>query len=164
MRALGAKGKQVMSADLFAIAEGVMDKVPHNLRAIVLEQMVVTTGNKIEPTATVMASVHGQSKVEAQTGVGPVDAAFRAVQRMLGGDPQVEITEYHVDAVTGGSDATVKVSVSVTDDAGRQSSAAAAHVDIVQASMEALLAAVNHLIRLRSQPGQQEKDIRAHVA
>jgi 2-isopropylmalate synthase len=164
VRALGAKGKQVMSADLFAIAEGVMDKVPQNLRAIVLEQMVVTTGNKIEPTATVMASVHGQSKVEAQTGVGPVDAAFRAVQRMLGGDPWVEIAEYHVDAVTGGSDATVKVSVTVTDDAGRQSSAAAAHVDIVQASMEALLAAINHLIRLRSRPGQQEKDIRAHVA
>jgi len=166
VRSLGAQGKQVMSADLFAIAESVMTKVPKNLRAIVLEQLVVTTGDKIEPTATVMARVRGQSRVEAQTGQGPVDAACRAVRRMLGGDPAVDIAEYHVDAITGGSDATVRVSITVSDDSGRRASAQAAHVDIVRASVEALIAAINHLIRLRSRAGQDaEKPAKhAHVA
>ncbi|MBW1712984.1 MAG: 2-isopropylmalate synthase [Deltaproteobacteria bacterium] len=155
VRSLGAKGRMILSADLFAMAEAVMQKVPAESRAIVLEQLIVTTGDKIEPTATVKARVHGQARIEAQAGVGPVDAAFKAVQRMLGGDPWVEISEYHVDAVTGGSGATVRVSVSVEDEAGRTASAQAAAVDIVMASVEALLTAINHLIRLRESLAKQ---------
>ncbi|MEW5913300.1 MAG: 2-isopropylmalate synthase [Thermodesulfobacteriota bacterium] len=163
VRSLGAKGKQVMSADLFAIAESVMADTPTNLRAIVLQQLVVTTGDKMEPTATIVAQVRGQSRVEAQTGVGPVDAACRAVRRMLGGEPVVEIAEYHVDAVTGGSDATVRVSITVSDDSGRRASAQAAHVDIVRASVEALIAAINHLIRLRSRASQGAEKTAEHA-
>ena len=150
VHAVGAKGKQVMSTDLFAIAETVMQKVPAAMRAIVLEQIVVTTGDKIAPTASVRAKVHGVERVEAQVGVGPVDAAFRAVKRMLDEKAKVEIAEYHVDAITGGSHATVRVSVTVEDETGRRSSAQAAHEDIVIASVDALLTAVNHLIRLKN--------------
>ena len=150
VHAVGAKGKQVMSADLFAIAETVMQKMPAAMRAIVLDQIVVTTGDKIAPIASVRAKVHGVERIEAQVGVGPVDAAFRAVRRMLDDEAKVEIAEYHVDAVTGGSHATVRVSVGVEDETGRRSSAQAANEDIVIASVDALLTAVNHLIRLKN--------------
>jgi len=89
-------------------------------------------------------------RIEAQVGVGPVDAAFRAIKRMLGDKPKVEISEYHVDAITGGSHATVRVSVGVEDETGKRFSAQAAHEDIVMASVEALLTATNHLIRLKN--------------
>jgi len=54
-----------------------------------------------------------------------------------------------VDAITGGSQATVRVTVTVEDETGRQCSASAANVDIVMASVDSLLTAINHLIRLR---------------
>ncbi len=41
-------------------------------------------------------------------GVGPVDAAFRAVRRMIDDEIKLEIAHFHVDAVTGGSHATVR--------------------------------------------------------
>jgi 2-isopropylmalate synthase len=150
IRSASAKGKRLMSTDLFAIAETVMQKIPADMRAVVLEQLVVTTGDKIVPTATVRATVHGTERIEAEVGVGPVDAAFGAVQRMVEDKLKVEIAEYHVDAITGGSDATVRVSVTVEDETGRRSSADAANVDIVIASVDALITATNHLIRLRN--------------
>jgi len=150
VRSVAARGKAVLSADLYAIAEGVMQKLPQQKRAIILEQLVVTTGDKITPTATVIAQVSGNRQVEAHTGVGPVDAAFRAIKRMLGPSLELEVREYHVDAVTGGSDATVRVSVSVEDNEGYAASAQSASVDIVMASVDALLTATNHLLRLRA--------------
>jgi len=164
VHAAAAHGKRVMSTDLFAIAETVMQKVPAGMRAIVMEQLVVTTGDKISPTASVQARVNGVERVEAQVGVGPVDAAFRAVQRMVNDQMKVEISEYHVDAITGGSHATVRVSVTVEDETGRRSSADAANVDIVLASVDALLTATNHLIRMRANGAGKGKSDDAHVA
>jgi 2-isopropylmalate synthase len=150
VRSAAAKGKQVMSTDLFAIAETVMQKVPADMRAVVVDQFVVTTGDKIVPIASVRARVNGVERTEAEVGVGPVDAAFRAVRRMVDDKLKIEIADYHVDAITGGSHATVKVSVSVEDETGRKAGADAANVDIVIASVDALVTATNHLLRLRN--------------
>jgi 2-isopropylmalate synthase len=148
VRAAGAKGKQVMSADLFAIAETVMQKVPADLRSLVLDQLVVTSGDKIVPTASVQATVFGKQRLVAQTGVGPVDAAFGAIKAMLDRQMRMEVAEYHVDAITGGSSATVRVSVTLEDQNGHSASASAANVDIVMASVDALITAANHLLRI----------------
>ena len=156
VRALVAAGKQVMNADLYALAETVMQKVPAGLRPIRLEQLVVTTGNKIAPTASVQATVRGEQRVEAQVGVGPVDAAFKAVKSMVADEVALEIANFHVDAITGGSHATVRVEVTVEDQSGRQSTASAAHADIVVASVDALLTASNHLLRIQANEKQKE--------
>ncbi len=163
IHAIASKGKALMSTDLFAIAETVMQKVPANLRTIVLKQLVVTTGDKIVPMASVQAKVNGKERIEAQVGVGPVDAAFRAVRAMVQDQLKVEISEYHVDAITGGSHATVRVSVTVEDETGMRSSAQAAHVDIVMASVDALLTATNHLIRMRENSGSKSVSESKHV-
>ena len=146
VKSLADKGKQILNTDLFAIADTVMQKLPKENRSITLDQLVVTTGDKILPTASLRAKVRGEVKVEAQVGLGPVDAAFRAVRKMLEGEIKVEIAKFHVNAITGGSRATVRVSVTVEDEEGRQAQAQAAHVDIVMASVDALLTATNHLL------------------
>ncbi|MFQ5795471.1 MAG: 2-isopropylmalate synthase [Candidatus Bipolaricaulia bacterium] len=148
VKSLGGKGKHVTQTDLFAIAESVMAKVPKGQRAIELDQIVVTTGNRTTPTASVVARVHGETRTEAQLGVGPVDAALQAVQRILGNTPAIEITDFHLDAISGGSDAVATVSITVEDESGKHSSAQAAHEDIVIASVEALMAAINQLIHV----------------
>ncbi|MGD8562514.1 MAG: 2-isopropylmalate synthase [Desulfarculaceae bacterium] len=150
VKAVAAKGKQITNTDLYAMAETVMQKVPADLRSIVLEQVVVTTGDKVSPTASIQAKVNGVERVEAQVGVGPVDAAFKAVQRMVEDQLRIEIAEFHVDAITGGSHATVRVSVTIEDENGLKAMADAAHADIVVASVDALLTATNHLIRRRA--------------
>ncbi len=162
VKSLGGKGKRVTYADLFAIAESVMARVPKGQRALELEQIVVTTGNKTVPTASVVARVGSETRTAAQLGVGPVDAALKAVRAILGEHPRVEIVEFHLDAISGGSDAVATVLVTVEDETGRRTSAQAAHEDIVIASVEALVAAVNQLMRLRSaqaqgQPQQRPK-------
>lgn len=149
VKSLGGKGKHVTHTDLFTIAESVMAKVPKGQRAIELDQIVVTTGNTTTPTASVVARVNGTTRTEAQLGVGPVDAALQAVQRIVGDTPALEITDFHMDAISGGSEAVATVSITVEDEAGKRSSAQAAHEDIVIASVEALIAAVNQLIRVR---------------
>lgn len=147
VKSLGGKGKHVTHTDLFTIAESVMAKVPKGQRAIELEQIVVTTGNRTTPMASVIARVHGDTRTEAQLGVGPIDAALRAVQRILGSAPRLEIVDFHLDAISGGSDAVATVTITVEDEHGKRSSADAAHEDIVIASVEALVAAINQLLR-----------------
>lgn len=149
VKSLGGKGKRVTYADLFAIAESVMARVPQGQRTLELEQVVVTTGNKTTPTASVIARVDGETRTAAQLGVGPVDAALKAVRAILGEPSNVEIVEFHLDAISGGSDAVATVLVTVEDETGRQTSAQAAHEDIVIASVEALVAAINQLLRFR---------------
>lgn len=149
VKSLGGKGKHVTQTDLFAIAESIMAKVPKDQRAIELEQITVTTGNRTTPTASVVARVNGEIRSEAQLGVGPVDAALRAVQRMLGTSPAIEVKDFQMDAISGGSDAVATVTITVEDEGGRRSSAQAAHEDIAIASVEALIAAINQVIRMR---------------
>ena len=147
LRGVASKGKSVTTTDLFAMAETVMQKVPPDMRTIVVKQFIVTTGDRIAPTASVRATVNGEERIEAHTGVGPVDAAFGAVKRMINDQADLEIAEFHVDAITGGSAATVKVTVTVEDQAGKRFSANASDADIVVASMDALITATNHMIR-----------------
>jgi len=80
-------------------------------------------------------------------GQSDVDAAMRAVQRMVGEEPRLQVTDFHLDAISGGSDAIARVTLVVEDDRGRRASADAAHEDIVIASVEAMVAAVNQLLR-----------------
>ncbi len=163
VKSLGGKGKHVTHSDLFTIAESVMADLPPSQRAIVLDQIVVTTGNRATPTASVVARVNGEARTEAQLGVGPVDAALRAVQRILGSSPQIEITDFHLDAISGGSDAVANVSITVEDEAGRRSSSQAAHEDIVIASVEALIAAINQLLRVRAHAQERAGEPAAQV-
>jgi 2-isopropylmalate synthase len=83
---------------------------------------------------------------EAATGDGPVDALCAAVNRLTG--VEGHLVDYHIRAVTGGTDALGEVTVHVRDGAtlvaGRASS-----TDVIEASVRAYLDAVNRLIVAR---------------
>ncbi|UZE91780.1 MAG: 2-isopropylmalate synthase [Methanosarcinales archaeon] len=143
---LGDKGKRVTDADLYAIAEAVTGEVAKGEQAIVLEEVSVTTGSKVPPTATIKAKVHGKQKMGTQTGVGPVDAALKAVQAILGKKAKIKLQDYRLDAITGGSDALAEVTIGVEDEKGNIVTARAAREDIVMASVEALVSAINRLM------------------
>ncbi|MCX9014465.1 MAG: 2-isopropylmalate synthase [Candidatus Methanoperedens sp.] len=145
---IGDKGKRVTDADLYAITESIMGMTSAGVKAIVLKEVSVMTGNIITPTATVKAIVNNQERMGANIGVGPVDAALQAVTGILG-DYKFKIQDFRIEAISGGSDALAEVIIAVKDEKGRVVSARATNEDIVMASVEALVAAINQLLATR---------------
>lgn len=142
---IGDKGKRVTDADLYAIAESIIGTAPKGPRTIVLKEVSVMTGNIITPTATVKALVNGKERMGAHVGVGPVDAALKTVTNILG-DYKVKLRDFRIEAISGGSDALAEVIIGVEDEKGRVVSARATNEDIVMASVEALVGAINQLL------------------
>ncbi len=149
VKELGDMGKMVTDADLFAIANSVIGRVKSEERAVDLEEFVVVTGYKVMPTASVKIKLGKDIYSASQTGVGPVDAAMKAIQEVLRDKVKVSLKEYRLEAITGGSDALAEVTVKVEDAEGTQASARVAGPDIVLASVEAMLEGINKLILKR---------------
>jgi 2-isopropylmalate synthase len=148
IKSMGSKGKRITDTDIFAIAESVMTSVPEAEKIIDLQSVNVTTGNNVKPVATVEAMVRGERRVNAEIGVGPVDAAMNAVSSLVD-EEDIDITEFHIDAVSGGSDAVGTVTVGISDVEGTKADAQSSSDDITVASVEAMVDALNHLERKR---------------
>jgi 2-isopropylmalate synthase len=149
---LGDKGKKVTDLDLFTIAEILLGELKKEEKSINVNEVTVLTGNKITPTAVINADISGSRKVKSAIGVGPVDAALNAVTGLVGKD--VRITEFRMDAITGGSDALAEVYVTVEDDVGDTFTARSAGPDIIMTSIDAVIRAVNHIIHRRKKNSQ----------
>ncbi|VVB95225.1 (R)-citramalate synthase CimA [uncultured archaeon] len=144
MKELGDKGKRVTDADLQTIAETVLGIYQES--KVKLEELTVVAGNTVMPTASIRLKVNGSHVVEAGVGTGPVDAAINALKKALSGVADIHLDEYHVDAITGGTDALVEVWVKLSKE-GRTITARGARTDIIMASVEAVLEGINRLIQ-----------------
>ena len=143
VKALGDKGKRVTDADLKAIAESVMG-IP-SIQPIKLEELTVVTGDHVTPTASVRLNFNGKVLIEAATGVGPVDAAMNAIRKAILAIEPIRLDEYHVNAITGGTDAVVEVIVKLSK-GDRIVTAMGVHEDIVMASVKAMISGMNLLV------------------
>jgi 2-isopropylmalate synthase len=141
---ISIKGKKVTDADLYEIAESEMG-IGNGTRAIELVDIAIMTGNHVIPTATVKAKVQGKEMVSSSTGNGPVDAALKAILGIV--PAKVQLKEFNIEAISGGSDAIGHVNIAVEDDQGRVISASGSGDDIVLASTEAMINAINLLQR-----------------
>jgi D-citramalate synthase len=141
---LGDKGKHITDADLETIAETVLNITREP--KVKLEELTVVSGNKVTPTASIKLKVNGDEVIEAGIGDGPVDAAIAALRKGIAGVADIRLDEYHVDAITGGTDALVEVWVKLSRD-GKVISARGARTDIIMASVEAVLEGINRLMR-----------------
>jgi len=130
--------KAVTAADLEAIAA---DEVGSFEGKFVLEsfRVVAATGRQSRAAVTISHAERGTFEAEAE-GEGPVDAVFRAIDAAT--SIKGRLTDFRIDAVTGGKDALgeVRVSVEFEDQeyAGRGLSQ-----DVVEAAARAYVRAVN---------------------
>lgn len=113
-----------------------------------LEHVQVSCGNRDIPTATItIVDPEGRSLTDAATGTGPVDAVYKAINRMI--NVPNTLTEYRVDAVTEGIDALGDVTIRIEKDnkayVGRGSD-----MDIIVASAMAYMNALNRLLATES--------------
>ncbi len=142
IKQLGDKGKAVMDADVLAIAENIMGL--SRAKPIRLEEMTFVGGDKVTATASVRLSLNGKEVWGAAVGVGPVDAAINAVKNAIAEVEPIILEQYMVKAITGGTDAMVEVVVRMRK-GNRTVTAMGVREDIVKASMEAVLSAMNVL-------------------
>jgi len=146
VKKLGDKGKQVTDVELQAIADDIIGRVSMKEQYLKLKELVVVTGLNITPTATVRIEVGGEEKLVSDLGVGPVDAACNALQKAVKAFGEILLVEYNLEAITGGTEALGIVTVKVRDKKGRMYTARAANEDIVSASVQALVNAVNRIL------------------
>lgn len=92
--------------------------------------------------------------VETETGDGPIDAACRAIERILG--VQGRLTDFTIRAATPGKDALGEAHVTVLFDR-RPFSGTAASTDIIEAGVSAYLHALNKYLALRESQVQQKE-------
>ena len=90
-------------------------------------------------------SVDGEEILNAGVGIGPVDAAINAIKSLeIFND--IDFIEYHVDAITGGTDALIDVIIKLQK-GDRILSARATEPDIIDASVKAYISGVNRLLQ-----------------
>lgn len=108
-----------------------------------LKLLQVVCGKSTLPVASVTISLNGEDFTATAEGNGPVDAAFRAVRKII--RHKVKLEEYLVQAITEGHDDIGKVHVRI-ENRDRLYYGFAANTDIVTASVEALLDAVSKIV------------------
>ncbi|SFM65019.1 alpha-isopropylmalate synthase regulatory domain-containing protein [Thermodesulforhabdus norvegica] len=136
---LASKKENIFNSDLELIVRQALFHVPQKYRLLYLN---VSAGSIPVPHATVQLEIDGQVVQDAGFGHGPVDAAFKTIFRMVRRFPK--LIHYEVKAATLGTDAQgmvllrVQEGDTIVDGWG-------AHVDIVLASAQALIDALNKL-------------------
>ncbi len=152
VKELGDRGKRVTDADLLAMAEDVQGR--ERDRHVELVDLSATSGGNL-PTASVRLRVGDEERVASGTGSGPVDAGLDAVRTALeagrstgemdhAASAGFELDSYHVDAITGGTDAVVTVAVDLSR-GDRSVSVSASDADITRASVVAMVDALDRL-------------------
>jgi D-citramalate synthase len=144
IKVLGDEGKRITDTDLMTIADAVM---AIECRPVIrMKQFTVVSGSNVIPTASVTLVVNNEEITGAATGTGPVDAAMEALRKSVADVADIRLEEYHVDAISGGTDALVDVTVRLSKD-GKIITSRGARTDIIMASVEAVIAGMNRLLR-----------------
>ncbi len=136
--------KEIDDIELGAITDHILYDRPGLENAVNLDGVVVFTGKGVTSTATVELTVKGEKRTVAETGVGPVDAATKAIAMALGGNYTLE--EYKLAAVNGKSNALCEVTVMVRNPNRAGTGLVvgkAIGTDIVRTSIDAMIAAIN---------------------
>jgi len=142
---LADKKKEIFDEDLIFIVEEQTFQV-HQVYS--LDYIHTISGNQVISTATVRIKKEGKVFQEAACGDGPVDAVYKAIDRIIG--IKVNLVDYSLHAVTEGKDALGEVTIKIQKEkeivSGRGVS-----TDIIEASAKAYIDAINRLIHRKKQ-------------
>ena len=144
---LADRKKVVFDEDVSALVDDEFRDRQH----IKFVSLDVRAGSKAPPRAELELEIDGKVISATETGDGPVDAAFKAVQAIFPHSANLQL--YSVGAVTTGTDAQAKVTVRLEED-GKMVDGQGADTDTMVASVLAYVHALNKLVvkRTRSEP------------
>jgi 2-isopropylmalate synthase len=138
-KALADRKKNIYDEDLLSLVAEEATRIPERFELVYLN---VTSSSMAVPHATVKVRVDGEDRIDHATGDGMVDACYKAIKKIAGGELQLE--RFGVNAITGGTDAQGEVSCLVREN-GVAVTGQGAHTDIIMASALAFVNALNKL-------------------
>lgn len=137
---LADKKKEITDRDIEALIEGNVSSVKEIYE---VESFQVLDGNKILSTATISLKKDDEVISEASTGDGPVDAAFNAIDKIVG--CKLKLDDYSLRSVTEGKDALGEVTIRVVSETEGKAIGRGVSTDVIEASIFAYINAINRL-------------------
>ena len=135
-----AEKRTVGAKELDAIVATVALQVPDMYK---LENYIINNGNIISASAQITLSRDGRSLQGIAIGDGPVDAAFRAIEQIIG--HRYELDDFQIQSVTEGKEAMGSALVKLRFE-GKLYSGNGISTDIIGASIRAYISAVNKIV------------------
>ncbi|MDT8903466.1 2-isopropylmalate synthase [Anaeroselena agilis] len=143
---LADRKKMVFDRDIEALVAEKASAMPEWFRLV---NHHVVSGNQTTATAMVRIETDRGFTEQAACGDGPVDAAFKAIEKAVGFP--ICLKDYQIKAVTSGEDALGEATVWLEQD-GRVISGRGLSTDIIEASARAYVGAINKLIATCGHP------------
>ena len=135
-----ARKKSVGIKELDAIVASSSLQVPETYS---LENYVINSGNRISSSAQIALNREGRSVQGIAIGDGPIDAAFHAIEQIIG--RRFELDDFSIQTVTQEKEAMGNALVRLRV-AGRIYSGTGLSTDIIGASIRAYISAVNKIV------------------
>jgi len=143
---LAEKKKELTDRDIESL---VAEELRTTSEVYHLDHVEVSCGDHNIPTATVrLIAPDGQILADAALGTGPVDAVYKAINRIV--RVPNRLTEFAVKSVTEGIDAIGEVLIRIESDDVTYTGRGAA-TDIIVASAKAYMNALNRLLAVKKQ-------------
>jgi len=137
---LADKKKEITDIDLIVITEEELMPLKPFYSLIYFH---IVSGSSTIPSATVRLEKEGKIFEDASRGDGPVDALYKAIDRITGLKPSLK--EYKITAITGGKDAQGEVAVTL-EIKGVRTSGKGVSTDVIEASGKAYINAINYYL------------------
>lgn len=132
--------KAVSGKELEIIVANVADEVPPTY---ILRSYIVNSGDRISPMAQVEIEKDGEVRHGVSIGNGPIDAAFLAVEKVIG--TNYELDDFRISSVTRGQEAMGEALVRLRS-RGKVYSGSGVSTDIIGASLRAYVNALNKIV------------------
>ena len=140
-KVLADKKKNITTADLEAL---VLHRHNANYETCQLVSHVVNAGDGVPNTSCVKLKRAGEEMEEVAIGSGPLDASFKAINRMLGMD--IKLDSFSLNAVTDGEDAIGEAVVKIEAPNGRRYTGTGLSTDIIESSIRAYVNGINKMM------------------
>ena len=138
---LADKKKNITTADLEAL---VLHRHNASYETCQLVSHVVNAGDGVPNTSCVKLKRAGEELEEVAIGSGPLDASFKAINRMLGLD--IKLDSFSLNAVTDGEDAIGEAVVKIEAPNGRRYTGTGLSTDIIESSIRAYVNGINKMM------------------
>lgn len=134
---LADRKKEIFDQDLLVLME---HSVKEDNR-IVLKNLLVASNSSTTSTATITIEVDGTIRTDAACGNGPVDAVFKAIDRLT--DKPVTLEDFSLKSVTLSSEALGEATVKLRHTGGMVTVGKGTSTDVIEASAKAYISALN---------------------
>jgi len=137
---LADKKKEIFDDDIASIVQDTMGRSVSETYKLVSFKTV--SGNETAPYAEIKLKVAGKVKESSSIGDGPVDASYKAIDKLTG--LKGRLSDYQIRAVTTGKDAQGEVTLRYIS-GGREVSGRGTSTDVIEASIKAYMDAMNKI-------------------